>query len=139
MSSSVVPRSDVSNVCQLRIERFLTRAAEIEGILVSTRDGFEVASCLGRKMVPAKLAAMSSSMLAVADALAQSGGVQACDNIVIEGEQGRILLVGIKSEQHDLMITAFCSPQASLGRALWSLRECSKEIAQALHAVERPS
>lgn len=127
--------SAIATSCQLRIERFLADASEFSAAILATRDGFEVACSPVINVSPSKLAAMSSSLLSVADALARVGGVEHCDNIVIESESGRVVLIGVPGTDLDLVLTGFCSGDAPLGRALWAMKECSKDLGRTANSV----
>lgn len=118
-------------VCQQHLKALLG-TAEIDGALVSTVDGFELAAALRDPVSPQKLAAMGSSLLALAEAITQEGGVGQCRDLVIDGEDGRVLLMGVAGGSQRLMLTVLCSARATLGGVLWAAREAREAIGRDL-------
>src|SRR6185436_17858229 len=74
--------------CQALIDQLVAGQQQITGALVSTVDGFEIAARLGSTISAAKLAAMTSSLLALGEAVSIEGGVENCMNVVIEASAG---------------------------------------------------
>lgn len=128
-------RNIASDICQLRIERLLGENAIVSGAMVSTRDGFEVATCLHQALSASKLAAMSSSLLSVADAITALSGGTSCANVVIESEGGRVVTMSIPSRRTTLLVSAFCAGNSSLGQVLWQVRKCASDIGRDLDAA----
>jgi predicted regulator of Ras-like GTPase activity (Roadblock/LC7/MglB family) len=125
----------VSDICQLKIEQMLRENAFASGAMVSTRDGFDVAKSLHQTLHPSKLAAMSSSLLSVADAIVVLGGGESCANVVIESDAGQIVTMSIPCQRITLLVTVFCTANASLGQVLWQVRRCAQEIGRELDAA----
>lgn len=121
-------------ICERRLKALLA-SAEINGALVSTTDGFEVAAVLSDPLSPQKLAAMGSSLLALAEAITSEGGVGQCRDLVIDGNDGRVLLMGIAGGNRRLMLTVLCSARATLGSVLWAARETRVAIGRDLAAA----
>lgn len=128
-------RQIATDICQLRIEYLVKENPFASGAMVSTRDGFEVAKSLHKALSASKLAAMSSSLLSVADAITLLGGGTSCANVVIESETGRIVTMSVPSHRINLLVTAFCATNASLGQVLWQIRKCALDIARELDAT----
>jgi uncharacterized protein len=55
--------------CQPLLDALCREHADIRGALVSTIDGFEVAASVNASVSPKKLAAMTSSLLALGEAI----------------------------------------------------------------------
>lgn len=116
-------------VCQELIEALVATHSEITGALVSSVDGFEIAATLPQSRSAAKLAAMSSSLVALGEAVSTEGGVDGCVNVVIEAESGRLMLMDIPGSTRNLL-TVICDNSSTLGHVLWAVRECSRELSR---------
>lgn len=128
-------RQIATDICLMRIEQLVKENPFASGAMVSTRDGFEVAKTLHKALSASKLAAMSSSLLSVADAITVLGGGSSCANVVIESESGRVVTMSVPSHRINLLVTAFCVTNASLGQVLWQIRKCALDIARELDAT----
>ena len=109
------------------IDRLIALQPEVQGVLIATLDGFEIAASLATGSA-AKLAAMTSSLLALATAMSSEGGAGKCRDLVIDGDTGRILLMEIAHPVQPLVLAALCSNRSTLGNVLWAVRSCRDEI-----------
>ncbi len=119
-------------ICQKLIDALLQTHSEISGALVSSIDGFEVAASLRGKISAARLAAMTSSLLALGEAVGSESGVGTCRDIVIDASAGRALLMDIPHPTRKLLLTVLCNTRVTLGQVLWAARNCRQEIGQRL-------
>ena len=117
-------------LCQRQIEALRTSVPQISGALVSTVDGFDIAATLPPALSAAKLAAMTSSLLALGDAVSDESGMSSCINVLIEGTAGRILLMDIPNRHRKLLLTVLCGNEAILGQVLWAARQCAQDTGQ---------
>ncbi|QBB72413.1 roadblock/LC7 domain-containing protein [Pseudolysobacter antarcticus] len=119
-------------ICQKLIDALLQTHTDISGALVSSIDGFEVAANLPGKISAARLAAMTSSLLALGEAVGNESAVGACRDIVIDASGGRVLLMDIPHPTRKLLLTVLCNTRVTLGQVLWAARNCRQEIGQRL-------
>jgi uncharacterized protein len=124
--------NDEANVCQKLIQTMVEGHAEISGALVSTVDGFEVAAFLGGQQSAAKLSAMTSSMLALSEAICIESGIGRSVDMMVEANAGRLLLMDIPVASNQLLLTAICDRDTTLGQVLWAVRRCREQIALSL-------
>jgi predicted regulator of Ras-like GTPase activity (Roadblock/LC7/MglB family) len=124
--------SKISEICQLRIESLLQLNTVANGAVVSTRDGFEVAKSLHSSVSPAKIAAMSGSLLSVADAITRLGEGAVCKNVVIESDSGQVVIMSIPTIHTSLLMTVFCVANMNLGQVLGPIRRCVQDIGSSL-------
>jgi predicted regulator of Ras-like GTPase activity (Roadblock/LC7/MglB family) len=101
---------------------------EVLGALVSTVDGFEVAANVRATASVKKLAAMTSSLLALAEAMSQESEVGHCVDLVIEAGDGMVLMMDVPNEHRKLLLTVLCNKSATLGSVLWAARNTRNEI-----------
>lgn len=129
------PHNPVRDICERGIVDLLKGVPHTIGALIATIDGFDVAANLQPDLSAARLAAMSSSILAVANTMSTDSKLSQCRNLVIEADSGRILLMEIPAEGAELVLMVLCGPQANLGQLLWPVRQCSQALATQLNAL----
>ncbi len=115
-------------LCQKLLDALIDTYPEISGALVSSIDGFEIAARLPPSLSPATLSAMTSSQVALGQAICGETGIGASLNVVIEAESGRVLMLDIPNQRRKLLLTVLCRDGASLGGVLWPVRRCAQEI-----------
>ncbi len=119
-------------LCQQQIDSLIEAHSEIRGVLVSSIDGFEVAARMRGSASPAKLAAMTSSLLALGEAVSDEGEVGHCRDVVIDASAGRVLLMDIPHATRKLLLTVLSDNASTLGQVLWAVRTCRQEIGRRL-------
>lgn len=132
--SVVISRTETA-MCQMHIDALLGAQPEIAGALISTADGFEIASKLNSGLSAAKLAAMTSSLLALSDAMCVAAASGACRDLVIDAATGRILLMELPHGRQKLVLAVLCSNKVTFGHALWAVRRCRDELARRLNVL----
>ncbi|MCB1605632.1 MAG: roadblock/LC7 domain-containing protein [Xanthomonadales bacterium] len=138
MNQEVDPFGNTERMmCLKQLAVLIENTPEIEGALVSTIDGFDIAAQLPPTISASKLSAMASSQLALAEALCAETRVNTCKNIVIEAGQGNILVMDIPNRRQRLLLTAISGSDTTLGKLLWNLHECADAIGERLNASVR--
>jgi predicted regulator of Ras-like GTPase activity (Roadblock/LC7/MglB family) len=120
--------------CQVHLDALRREHREVAGTLLSTMDGFEVAASVGAQISPKKMAAMTSSLLALAEAVSRESSVGQCRDLVIESSAGLVLMMDVPSTTHRSVLTVLCTEAAVLGRVRWAARNAREAIAHALDA-----
>jgi predicted regulator of Ras-like GTPase activity (Roadblock/LC7/MglB family) len=85
------------------------------GALLCTIDGHEVAEELRRSLSESRLAAMNSSILALAETLAAEAGQKQCRFVILENGDGRLVTVRVNQR---LLLTCIADQQSNLGVVL---------------------
>ena len=131
MTASGLPLDSVvrERECLACITALVAEHADVTGALVSTVDGFPVASRLPQPDAASRLAAMTSSLVAVAEAISRDAQVGECRDLVIDASEGRVLMMDVPQPGHTLLLTVLCVPTATLGQVLWAAKRCRQEIA----------
>ena len=99
--------------------------------VIATIDGIELASINNQgRYRPAQLAAMASSLLAVAAAASREVDQSACERLIVENGNSKLLIKPVGGGSALLLCLALPA-QVLLGKVLWA----ADEIARALRAV----
>jgi len=121
-------------LCQPHLDILVGGSSEVLGALISTVDGFEVAANVRATTSVQKLAAMTSSLLALAEAMSHEGEVGNCIDVVIEAGEGMVLIMDVPNDRRRLLLTVLCNKVATLGSVLWAARNTRNEIGSDISA-----
>jgi predicted regulator of Ras-like GTPase activity (Roadblock/LC7/MglB family) len=123
-------------ICQRSIDQLLKDTAGIMRAVVATTDGFEVvhAPQLAEESGDggARLAAMSSSMLALAEAMAKEGNLTECNDVLVDCSDGRMLLLSVPAQEARFVLCVAASSSSTLGHVLAAARLCAQEMSRKL-------
>lgn len=131
-SSKSAGTAPEQHVCRRVIDELVGNNSYVSSALVSTLDGFEVAASLAKPTDARKLAAMSSSLLALAEAMCEESETAPCRDVVIDAQLGRILLMDVPASERKLLLCVVCDQAATLGGVLWSVRNARDSIGREL-------
>lgn len=108
------------------------------GVMISTEDGFELCRSAAREFSdPGRLAAVSSSLLALADSSAQTAEIGASQCMVVEGSDGRVVLYAVPSLKPRLVLTVLMKGTSNLGNTIYLTRVTAMRIATAVSEAQR--
>ena len=117
------------NVAAMHLEHAVQLLADfgrqtpgVQAAVLMTADGFEVASFQAGKSVTAKLAAMGSSIQALASALSTEAGLTGMKSTLIETETGLAMIMAVPTVKPALTLAVIANKSAIVGHLLWSAR-----------------
>ncbi|OAL79809.1 hypothetical protein AY606_03940 [Acinetobacter sp. SFB] len=117
---------------QQHIQNLLTNVSGVEYVMICSTDGFELTSVHKKNVDNAgKLAAVSSSILAMVQAFLSEINLRGCQSITLDAENGKALLSSIPNKNYPLLIVALTTKDVLLGQLLFSIKQCSAEIVKA--------
>lgn len=104
----------------------------IQLAVLTSADGFEIACyrAHGAERAASRIAAMTSSITALADAFSRETGLSDAHNLVIESDTGTVVLLTLRQTRHALSLAIVASKQAILGHLLWAARNAGNAIAR---------
>lgn len=118
--------------CRQQLEHLVRDTIGIDSAAVVTGDGFELASVLRHDFSGNKLAAMTSSLLALSEAVVDELRMRGCRNVIIEGEGGTVVMIRVPATGIDLLMSVLCREDAVLGSVLYASRACAARLGAAL-------
>lgn len=107
------------------IERMVADVEGLTAVQISTSDGYVVAAHLSAEMHDKKLAAMSSSLIGLAESVSKELNVGAPENLLVEAKHGTA--VALRVSEH-LLLLAAVGRGASLGTVLWQAKSAAEAI-----------
>lgn len=110
---------------QQSLEKFLKDFELADGLVLATEDGLLVANAVQNQAIESSaIAAMSASMLALADALAGQAGHAYADNLISEAESSTLVVL----HAGELILTVVGRPNVNIGMILNAARRTSNSI-----------
>lgn len=113
---------------QQHLQQFASAIPGIKSAVIASVDGFAIAQVTGRENQADRLAAMTSSMLALGAAIGRELSLGTLEVLIIEAGDGKVLMLSIPAPQRPLLLMAACNQRSVIGNVLWSARECGQKI-----------
>lgn len=127
---------DAARAAPLRglLERFAADVSGVGVVVLASVDGFAVAQHPADSARSERLAAMTSSMLALAGAIGRELSLGALEVLMVEASEGKVLMLSIPTPDKPLLLMAACASRSVTGNVLWAARECGRRIQEELGA-----
>lgn len=110
----------------------LTNIRGVDYIMLCSTDGFELASIYKKNPYNStKLAAVSSSILAMVTAFLNEIQLTGCQSITLDAENGKAILTSIPAPHHPMVMVTLSNKDVLLGQLLYSLKHASGAIVDA--------
>jgi hypothetical protein len=124
--------TNITEVARQQLEAFVSATSGVTLAVLTSGDGFEIAAHPRGLTTVQRLAAMSSSLQALSEAMVQEAGLVRIRNLIIESDGGTVIVLGIGNASPRLSLTVVASGDEILGRLLWASRECSAALERRL-------
>ncbi|MES2972237.1 MAG: roadblock/LC7 domain-containing protein [Pseudomonadota bacterium] len=121
----------LNTAAQLAVDQVMREVAGARAAVVSTEDGFEVASRMANQAETARLSAMASSMAALGAMAGQENHIGACSNVVIEADNGHIIMLQARRPQLNLVLSVVAGRDAIVGQMLYFSKLAARSLEQA--------
>jgi predicted regulator of Ras-like GTPase activity (Roadblock/LC7/MglB family) len=124
--------ANITEHAREQLEAFVAATSGVTLAVLTSGDGFEIAAHPRGLSKVQRLAAMSSSLQALSEAMVQEAGLVRIRNLIIESDGGTVIVLGIGNVTPRLSLTVVTSGDEILGRLLWASRECSAALERRL-------
>jgi len=125
-------REEYGQALREELELLAATNGNILAAQVCTSDGFEVASTRRTDESHRRLAAMVSSMQALGAAVVEESDLGSYRNLIVEGSEGRCLMMAIPGTDGDMLLTVIASAQLVFGILLVLCRNSCQAISARL-------
>ena len=113
------------------IQDVLMNVRSVNYVMLCSTDGFELAHVYKRDGYNStKLAAVSSSILAMVSAFMNEIHLEGCQSITLDADNGKAILTSIPSSNHPMIIVTLTEKDVLLGQLLYTLKNASNRIMQ---------
>ena len=117
-------------MCREQLRALLAAADGADSAAIVSGDGFEIASQFKDSVSVSRVAAMTSSLHAIALAAGSELALGANHSVVVESEKGTLLILRIPTAQSELLLTVIARSSSLLGSVLFAARRCAGTIAE---------
>lgn len=135
MIPSLKPRQVPDSLIRIakdQINDVLMHVKGVDFIMICSSDGFELETVSRRDALnSSKLAAVSSSILAMVSAFLNEIELIGCQSITLDAENGKAILTAVPSEKNPMVIVTLAAKDVLLGQLLYSLKQAKQVILQA--------
>jgi predicted regulator of Ras-like GTPase activity (Roadblock/LC7/MglB family) len=120
------------NFAHQSINEILQEVSGVEYVMVCSTDGFELTSAHKKDVNNSgKLAAVSSSILAMVQAFLGEISLNGCQSITLDAENGKALISAVPSQNHPMLIVVITAKDVLLGHLLLAVKKSTEQIAEA--------
>ena len=113
------------------IQDVLMNVRSVNYVMLCSTDGFELAHVYKRNGYNStKLAAVSSSILAMVAAFMNEIHLEGCQSITLDADNGKAILTSTPSPNHPMIIVTLTEKDVLLGQLLYTLKNASSRIMQ---------
>lgn len=112
------------------LSNYVNKFPDIQNLVLSTVDGFEIASVLdqGGEEIIRKVSAMSSSLQSIGSAILREIGAPGYQYLYLNNGKRSVFIYLISGNQLDVVLMAVSGEIDSLGQALWMMQKLVDEV-----------
>ncbi|MDH1276271.1 roadblock/LC7 domain-containing protein [Acinetobacter johnsonii] len=113
------------------IQDVLMNVRSVNYVMLCSTDGFELTHVYKRDGYNStKLAAVSSSILAMVAAFMNEIHLEGCQSITLDADNGKAILTSTPSSNHPMIIVTLTEKDVLLGQLLYTLKNASNRVMQ---------
>ena len=131
LAQSRTAPKEIIDFAKSEIQDVLMNVRSVNYVMLCSTDGFELAHVYKRDGYNStKLAAVSSSILAMVAAFMNEIHLEGCQSITLDADNGKAILTSIPSSNHPMIIVTLTEKDVLLGQLLYTLKNASNRIMQ---------
>lgn len=131
LAQSRTAPKELIDFAKSEIQDVLMNVRSVNYVMLCSTDGFELAHVYKRNGYNStKLAAVSSSILAMVAAFMNEIHLEGCQSITLDADNGKAILTSIPSSNHPMIIVTLTEKDVLLGQLLYTLKNASSRIMQ---------
>lgn len=123
---------ELINIAKVQINEILMNVRGVDFVMVCTIDGLELANVYKKNISnTAKLAAVSSSILAMVSAFGKEISLQGAQTITLDAENGKAVLSAVHAPNHPMIIMALGTKEMKHEMMGFALKKAGESICKA--------
>lgn len=127
--SREIPQALIQSA-RTELQDFLNTVSGIDFIMLCSSDGFELALASKKNIEnTGKIAAVSSSILAMINAFISEIHLLGCQTITLDAENGKVFLTAVNHAQYPMVMVAVTSKDILMGQMLYYYKALSETLA----------
>lgn len=117
------------SIAKMEINSILSNVRGVHFVMLCSTDGFELAVANKRDINNnGKIAAVSSSILAMVTAFVSEINLHGCQTITLDAENGKALLSSVPAKNNPMVIVTVTDKDVLLGQLFYNLNKASETI-----------
>ena len=129
LAQSRTAPKELIDFAKSEIQDVLMNVRSVNYVMLCSTDGFELAHVYKRNGYNStKLAAVSSSILAMVAAFMNEIHLEGCQSITLDADNGKAILTSTPSPNHPMIIVTLTEKDVLLGQLLYTLKNASNKI-----------
>lgn len=124
--------------CARALDTLFERCDGVDVAMLALRDGRPFVEKARRTMDSGRMAAMTSSLVALGQSVLKELRAGAMDHILVEGAAGKLVVSAVPGTGGLLLLAVSAASDARLGLVLGQSKICCAEVAAAIPEVTRP-
>lgn len=113
---------------QQECKSFLDDQIGVLGVVISSLDGFDVASAVTRELDPSRIAAMASSISAIGIVVSQEAALGASKSVTVNTEDGFVYITAIYLDGQPCILNIIANSSAILAQVIYRCNEVTKRL-----------
>ena len=114
-----------------QIHELLNMVSGVDFVMLSSADGFELALASKKNLDNrGKIAAVSSSILAMVSAFIAEIHLSGCKTITLDADNSKVILTAVDHPQYPLVLIAVASKEVLIGQPLYAIKKTTETLAQ---------
>ena len=131
LAQSRTAPKELIDFAKSEIQEIIMNVRSVNYVMLCSTDGFELAHVYKRNGYNStKLAAVSSSILAMVAAFMNEIHLEGCQSITLDADNGKAILTSTPSPNHPMIIVTLTDKDVLLGQLLYTLKNASNKIMQ---------
>ena len=123
---------ELLQIGEAQINEVLMGVSGVHFVMLCSSDGFELATVYKKEIQNrSKIAAVSSSILAMVAAFINEIKLDGCQTITLDAENGKVVLSTVSTANHPMIIVTMSAKDVLLGSLLHAVKRASENIAKA--------
>lgn len=121
---------DLKKISHQQLHEFLNEVSGVDFVMLCSSDGFEL-SLASKKNIEntGKIAAVSSSILAMVSAFISEIHLVGCQTITLDAENGKVFLTAVNHPNNPMVIVAVANKDILIGQMLYYFKKLSESLA----------
>ncbi len=121
----------IADQAKNHLNELLHTVSGINFVMLCTSDGFEVAVATKKNLDNAgKIAAVSSSILAMVTAFIQEISLVGCKTITLDADNGKVVLSSVEHTQYPMVMVASTTDDVLIGQLLFYMKKEAEQLCQ---------
>lgn len=114
-----------------QIHELLNMVSGVDFVMLSSADGFELALASKKNLDNrGKIAAVSSSILAMVSAFIAEIHLSGCKTITLDADNGKVILTAVDHPQYPLVLIVVATKEVLIGQLLYAIKKTAETLAQ---------